>query len=79
MIKSRVFRVVDPDGKVYAGGNNTAGVYNSARTARTQMFQELKHRAANIAYRLKTGKDPIEYPALKIQFADIEWKDLEDE
>ena len=76
MIKAEIFRVVDTEGRTYSGWNNTAGVYNSERTARVQLNKQLAHRKANQEYRARTNKDPFKYSALRIQRATIEWEDV---
>jgi len=78
MIKDTIYRVVDTEGKTYSGWNNINGIYNSDRTARVQLNKELRHRKANQEYRARTGKDPIEYPPVRIQKATIEWEDVND-
>jgi len=78
MIKNVIYRVVDTEGETYSGWNNTAGIYNSDRTARLQLNKELRRRKSHQEYMARNGKDPLKYAPLRIQKATIEWEDTDD-
>jgi hypothetical protein len=77
-VKDEVYRVIEEGSDIrYGGWNNATKLFNTLQGARHARNDRVRHQEANKHYRERTGRDPIDYPAVRIQKSALVWEDVE--